>query len=159
LRGRGPLRGSSLRRLPGLPWLLSRRLQSLHRLRRLFRLQLRLLRCLGRLPLHLLVQRSRVPNPPLPLARQPVPIAACSRKAGRSPRPFECVRSPWYFCKIRQVPRNRTRQGRLPVVTRVVAWEAYRGQGNMWARLIGTSGAGDLVQGQASPPEAGRQLA
>ena len=52
LRGRGPLRGrGSLRRLPGL---LSRRLQSLQSLRGLFRLQLRLLRILGRLPLHLL---------------------------------------------------------------------------------------------------------
>ena len=46
LRGRGPMRG--------LPGLRSRRLPSLQSLRRLFRLQLRLLRFLGRLPLHLL---------------------------------------------------------------------------------------------------------
>ena len=49
LRGRGPLRT-----LRGLLWLRSRRLPSLQSLRRLFRLQLRLLRFLGRLPLHLL---------------------------------------------------------------------------------------------------------
>ena len=49
LRGRGPLRP-----LRGLLWLRSRRLPSLQSLRGLFRLQLRLLRFLGRLPLHLL---------------------------------------------------------------------------------------------------------
>ena len=52
---RGPLRGRGpLRPLRGLLWLRSRRLPSLQSLRGLFRLQLRLLRFLGRLPLHLL---------------------------------------------------------------------------------------------------------